>query len=64
MPRGVYDRGKAKPRKAAPVKTDAMVYLIHAERAIVAGLKTGKAKRLTRPELMTLLALDALRGGE
>lgn len=42
---------------------DAIVYLKHAERQIIANLRNGHSKRLGKDALLTLLALSALTDG-
>ena len=63
MPRGVYKRkGVKRAAVPAPVTRDAVIYLQHAERAILARVREGKLKRLPSGDLYSLLALAALRG--
>jgi hypothetical protein len=63
MPRGVYKREGAPTKgKAAPTSRDALVYLTHAERAIIAKIKGGRMKKMVKQDLMVLMALSALRG--
>lgn len=56
-----------KPTKAqgrvADTSRDILVFLEHAEKAIIEDLTTRKRKRMTRAESYTMLALTTLRGG-
>jgi hypothetical protein len=49
-------------RAAAPVSRDVLIYLTHAEKEIIRQLKEGRAKRISRQDLMVLLALSEIRG--
>lgn len=66
MPRGIYDRAKAKKPKRTPAEPkadrDALIYLSHVEREIIHKIRNGKAKRIPQADLLALLALAALRG--
>lgn len=42
---------------------DALIYLEHAEREILNGIKAGVIVRINGAHLLTLLALEQLRGG-
>lgn len=56
------DEAAPKASNGANIK-DAIVLLMKAENAMLKDLKTGKLKTLSRSQLLTLLALDALTVG-